>query len=169
MNTGHLLSTCKQWSLRFPQLKKNQKIELRIQVFKNAPKGKLNLILAKSKDKIDYITNNLKCFEFSMSEVSEYDEFIAIIDNINDDLNNDMNQWIFCIYRNKEEEISQFKFIIWCQLKFDCCLMKEPDLLNDVCYNINGIFKPGNYVYHVNLQIKKVVGISIFSVILNSR
>ena len=136
------LTTCRQWYLRFPDLKKNEEAELRIQLFKNVTeKSSLDIFIAKTTQKVSYAFTNLRYRHLSACAISDYEEFSVAIDN-KDAENDEPNQWAFCVYRNKSNEVSQFKFVLWSKKKIEFGLLPEPDPLKNCGYTISGKIQP---------------------------
>lgn len=122
-------------------MKKNEKIELRVQLFKNKNDGKFQILWAKTDQPIKFPTKDLKCFLTQVSDVVEYDEYMIMLDN--EDNKSDVNQWNFCVYMYNQTQPCQFKYNIWCRSKFEFGMMPEPDPSKNCGYSISGKIKPG--------------------------
>ena len=96
------------------------------------------LLLAKTDEKIRYILQDMKYYNYVVQSVSNYEEFSAVITGSDDNKNN----WVFCPYREKQDTVTQFKFYIWSKTKFEFGMLPEPNPLKNCGYSINGIIKP---------------------------
>lgn len=145
------LSTCKQWYIKFPQLKKNEKTELRIRFFKTISEGPLFLFIAKTNEKISYAYKQMEYYNLIAYSVSDYEEFRIPINNKenleNQKKNNKQNeplcQYVISVYRNKQNDINKFKFILMSKSKFEFGLMPDPDPIKHCGYTIKGSLQPG--------------------------
>lgn len=150
------LTTCRQFYLRFPEMKDDDQTEVRIQFFKNKTTGPLFLILAKKAQKIDYALKSMKYFHFTVNGISDYEEFSIPIDAKKDENSHEQEeeeeeeeethnnrQWSICVYRMEEEDVSQFKFVVWCKEKFEFGLLPEPDPFKNCGYTVSGKLFPG--------------------------
>ncbi|KAK8876324.1 hypothetical protein M9Y10_006522 [Tritrichomonas musculus] len=143
---GRSLQTCRQWSLTFPELKKNEKAELRIQLYKNETQGPLSIFIAKSDKKVSYAYSNLKYVNLVSYGVTDYEEYSVTLDpqpKEGESESDDSNQWTFCVYRGEEKDVTQFKFSIFCKSKFEFSMLPEPDPLKNCGYTITGKLQPG--------------------------
>ena len=91
-----------------------------------------------------------------MNGLSDYEDFSFPIDARKDESPNEQddeeeeeeethnnNQWSICVYRMEEEEVSQFKFVVWCKEKFEFGLLPEPDPFKNCGYTVSGKLFPG--------------------------
>lgn len=146
------LITCKQWYVKFPRIANDVKKDFRICLFKTPTKGPLFVFVAKTAQKVSFTYKKMKYYNFKTYSVSDYEEFMVPIDDEEsnfskdqtDSVNNDdFNQYVIAVYRNKQDDINRFKFVVMSQTNFEFGLMPGPNPTKDVGYTIRGKLTPG--------------------------
>ena len=130
------LTTCRQWFIDFPDLKNKIDSEIRFRVFKDISEGDLYLFCARTDKKLSYSYSSLSYQNFCIYSNSIYEEFsIQLTKNL---VNDNETRFIFAFYRQKQTDVNKFKFQVLCKSKFEFGMLPEPDVKNNICYEIIG-------------------------------
>lgn len=137
-NKERPLSTCKQWYIYFPDLKYNEKTELRFRIYKNKTEGSFYLFFASSEKRIRYST--LENMNFEIYSKTSYEEFSIPINRkvLKNNENYEPFHYAFAFYRKEKNDVNQFKFSVLSKCKFKFGLLPGPDPINNCCYQVTG-------------------------------
>lgn len=95
------LTTCRQWSFKFTKPTK-----LYVKVFKTVSESQHNIVFCYTNEKISLCYKGMNTQHFHINKVSDYEEFTFDVKDIE-------KSYSLCIYRNKAQDMSKFKFIAY--------------------------------------------------------
>lgn len=104
---GKEITTCRQWYFKFLR-----PTTLHVRCFKTLSQKRHDIILGYTNQKIKKAYTKLTCQHFYLNAISDYEEVHFDIDKVD-------KSWVLCIYREKADDVSKFKFIACCEDSFE--------------------------------------------------
>lgn len=110
------LTTCRQWSFKF-----TKPTQLFVRVFKTVSKSQHDIIFCYTNEKISFCYKGMNAQHFHINKVSDYEEFTF-------DVNETEKNYSLCIYRDKADDMSKFKFIAYSEDSFEFKELPDGDV-----------------------------------------
>lgn len=101
------ITTCRQWSFRF-----TRPTTLFVRIFKSLSQGRHDIMFGYTNEKISMAYKSTRAQHYFLNATSDYEEVSFDVDLIE-------KNYSLCIYREKSDDISKFKFIAYSDDDFE--------------------------------------------------
>ena len=122
------ITTCRQWSFKF-----SKPSPLFVRIFKSISHGRHDIILGYTNEKISMAYKSTRAQHYFLNAQSDYEEVLFDIEDVD-------KNYSLCIYREKSDDVSKFKFIAYSSVSFEfnelpdteCSISKEEADFNEI-------------------------------------